>query len=135
VSNRKTRNNRNSNNQPTAAEEVLVEKFHYKELISDQVAALHQERWTRHLDGGLNRWGIMTNNNLESLNNVFRIARQLSVCAIVENTWHKCVEWSYKRREVVAAWEAQCLVFSQKITKLIKYRGDKRKTYDVIPLD
>jgi hypothetical protein len=31
----------------------------------------------------------------ESLNNVFRIARQLPICAIVENTWHKCVEWFY----------------------------------------
>jgi hypothetical protein len=52
----------------------------------------------------------MTNNGSESLNNVFRIARQLSVCAIVENTWHKYVEWFYKRREITAAWEAQGLV-------------------------
>jgi hypothetical protein len=77
----------------------------------------------------------MTNNGSESLNNVFRIARQLPVCAIVENTWHKCVEWFYKRREIIAAWEAQGLVFSQKITELIKHRGDKGRTYDIIPLD
>jgi hypothetical protein len=41
----------------------------------------------------------MTNNGSESLNNVFRIARQLSVCAIIENTWHKYVEWFYNRRD------------------------------------
>jgi hypothetical protein len=29
----------------------------------------------------------------------------------------------------------QCLVFSQKVTKLIKDRGDKGRTYDVIPLN
>jgi hypothetical protein len=69
----------------------------------------------------------MTSNSSESLNNVFRITRQLSVCAIVENTWHKYVEWFYKHREVTATWEAQCLVFSQKVTKLIKHRGDKRE--------
>jgi hypothetical protein len=45
------------------------------------------------------------------------------------------VEWFYKRREIATAWEAQGLVFSQKVTELIKYRGDKVRTYDVIPLD
>jgi hypothetical protein len=77
----------------------------------------------------------MTNNGSESLNNVFRTARQLSVCAIVENIWHKFVEWFYKRREITAAWESQGLVFSQKVTELIKHRGDKGRTYDVIPLN
>jgi hypothetical protein len=77
----------------------------------------------------------MTSNGSESLNNVFRIARQLSVCAIVENTWHKYVEWFYKHREIAAAWEGQGMVFSQKVTELIKHRDDKVRTYDVIPLD
>jgi hypothetical protein len=77
----------------------------------------------------------MTSKGLESLNNVFRIARQLSVCAIFENIWHKCVEWFYKCREITAAWETQGLVFSQKVTELIKHHGDKGITYDVIPLD
>jgi hypothetical protein len=103
VSNRRTRNNINRNNHPAAAEEVSAEEFHYKELSPEQVAALHQERWTQHLDESLNRWRIMTSNGSESLNNVFKIARQLSICAIVENTWHKCVEWFYKRREIIAA--------------------------------
>jgi hypothetical protein len=120
VSNKRTQNNRNCNNQPVAAEKVSAEEFHYEELTLEQVAALHQERWVQHLDGGLNRWKIMISNGSESLNNVFRIARQLLVCAIIENTWHKCVEWFYKRREVVAAWEVQGLIFSQNVTELIK---------------
>jgi hypothetical protein len=44
VSNKKTRNNRNHNNQTIVfvpTEEVLAEKFHYEELIPNQVAALH----------------------------------------------------------------------------------------------
>jgi hypothetical protein len=77
----------------------------------------------------------MTSNGSESLNNIFRIAIQHPVCAIIENTRHTCVEWFYKRREVAAAWEAQCLIFSHKVTELIKYRGDKGRTYDVIPLN
>jgi hypothetical protein len=135
LSNRRTRNNRNRNNQPATAKEVSAEEFHYEELTPKQVTTLHQERWAQHLDGGLNRWGIMTSNGSETLNNVFRIARQLLVCAIIENMWHKCVEWFYKCREITTAWEAQGLVFSQKVTKLIKHRGDKGRTYDVIPLD
>jgi hypothetical protein len=51
-----TRNNRNHNNQPVAAEEVSAEEFHYEELTPNQVATLHQERCAQHLDGGLNRW-------------------------------------------------------------------------------
>jgi hypothetical protein len=114
---------------------VLAEEFHYEDLTPDQVTALHQERWAQHLDEYLNRWRRMASNGSESLNNVFRIARQLLVCAIVENTWHKCVERFYKRREIAAVWEAQGLVFSQKITELIKHHGDKERTYDIIPLD
>jgi hypothetical protein len=49
--------------------------------------------------------------------------------------WHKCVEWFYKRREVAVVWEAQGLIFSHKVTELIKYCGDKGRTYDVVPLD
>jgi hypothetical protein len=80
-------------------------------------------------------WGIMTSNNSESLKNVFRIAKQLPICAIVENTWHKCVEWFYNHREVTAVWEAQGLMFSQKVTELIKHHGEDGRTYDVIPLN
>jgi hypothetical protein len=63
------------------------------------------------------------------------IVRQRSICAIVENTWHKYIEWFYKRREILAVWEAQGLMFSQNIIKLIKYHGNKRITYDIMPLD
>jgi hypothetical protein len=35
VSNIMTRNNRNRNNQPAAAEEVSVKKFHYEELTPE----------------------------------------------------------------------------------------------------
>jgi hypothetical protein len=132
VSNRRTRNNRNRNNQPAATEEMSAEEFHYEELTPEQVAALHQERWTQHLDGGLNRWGIMTSNGSESLNNVFRIARQLLVCAIVENMWHKCVEWFYQRQQITAICEAQGLVFSQKVTEMLNIaviRGELTMSY------
>jgi hypothetical protein len=47
--------------------------------------------YAQHLDESLNQWGIMTYNGSESLNNVFRIARQLdfnfccniSICLIL----------------------------------------------------
>jgi predicted sugar kinase len=77
----------------------------------------------------------MTSNGSESLNNVFRIARYFLICAIIENTWHKCVEWLYKCREITGVWEVQGLIFSSNFMKLIKYYGDKMRTYDVIPLN
>jgi hypothetical protein len=74
----------------------------------------------------------MTSNDSESLNNMFRIARQLLICAIIENPWHKCVEWFYKRREVAAFWEAQGLIFSHKVIELINItviRGELTMSY------
>jgi hypothetical protein len=65
---------------------VSADEFHYKKLTLDQVVVLYQERWAQHLEKGLNQQGIMTSNDSESLNNVFRVVKQLSVCAIVENT-------------------------------------------------
>jgi hypothetical protein len=59
---------------------------------------------------------------------MFKIVRQLLVYAIIDNTWHKCVEWFYKRQEVTTTWEAQDLVFSQMITKLIKHHDDNERT-------
>jgi hypothetical protein len=65
---------------------MSAEEFHYEEITTEQVIALHQERLAQYLDESLNRWRIMISNDSESLNNVFRITRQLPVCAIVENT-------------------------------------------------
>jgi hypothetical protein len=53
VSNKRTRNNRSHNNQTTAfvpTEQLSAEKFRYKELAPDEMTALHQKRWTQHLN-------------------------------------------------------------------------------------
>ncbi|XP_078162886.1 uncharacterized protein LOC144558054, partial [Carex rostrata] len=49
------------------------------------------------LNGGF-RWGIMTTNGSESLNNVFRSSRRLPVAAIIEDTFYKCQQWFAQRR-------------------------------------
>jgi len=95
---------------------------------------LKLHKWAQCHDGGLNRWGIMTTNGSESMNSVFRVARQLPVTAIVEATWYKCVQWFGERRGIAASWEAQGLDFSMKITQLLQHRGGKGRTHDVIVL-
>jgi hypothetical protein len=47
----------------------------------------------------------------------------------------KCVEWFYKRREVVVVWEGEGMVFSRKVMELTKHIDDKGKFYDVLLLD
>jgi hypothetical protein len=98
----------------------------------NQPSMLH--KWTQCEDGGLNRWGIMTSNGSESLNNVFRVARQLPVCALVEKTFYKCVEWFVERRTIAAEWNDRGLVFSQKIIELLKKRGRKGRRHQVTPI-
>ena len=58
----------------------------------DELEPLALNKWAQAHDGGLYRWGIMTTNGSEVLNSVFRVARQLPVCAIVERTFYKCVD-------------------------------------------
>jgi hypothetical protein len=41
--------------------------------------------WAQTYDGG-HRWGIMTSNSSEALNNVFRVERTLPVATIMEGT-------------------------------------------------
>lgn len=118
-----------------AVTELSAEERWYEFLQLEKVAELHQERWAGYLDGGLNRWGIMTTNGSESLNNVFRIFRQLPICALIENTWYKCVDWFYERSSKSAAWQAKGLRHTEKVTELIKKRGNKGRTYQVIPVD
>ena len=48
-------------------------------------------------DGGW-RWGIMTINGSESLNNVFKQNRMLPVAAIVEDTFYKLNAWFVEQR-------------------------------------
>jgi hypothetical protein len=46
-----------------------------KRLQNLEEEPLQLHKWAQCHDGGMNRWGIMTTNGSESLNNVFRVAR------------------------------------------------------------
>jgi hypothetical protein len=94
--------------------------------------ALH--KWTQVHDGVLNRWGIMTSNGSEVLNSVFKMARQLPVCALVEKTFYKCVDWFVNRREAAFGWEATGLDFSLNITLLLHRRREKARKHEVRPM-
>jgi hypothetical protein len=39
-----------------------------------------------------NRWGIITSNNSESLHKVFKEARGLLICALIEASYYKLLE-------------------------------------------
>ena len=94
----------------------------------------HFEKWAQCHDGGLHRWGILTTNGSESLNNVYRVARQLPICAIVERTFYKAVEWYHQRRKVADEWHERGLQFPPKIMETIRRRGEKGRKHRVIPL-
>jgi hypothetical protein len=47
---------------------------------------------------GVHRWGIMTMNNHEYLNNVFKEAQVLLMTSIVEITFYKSVKYFAQRR-------------------------------------
>ena len=58
-------------------------------------------------DHGGRRWGILTTNGSESLNNVFRKSRRLPVTAIVDDTFYKVNDWFCERRNLVESLIAE----------------------------
>ena len=75
-------------------------------------------------DGGP-RWGIMTTNGSESLNNVFKKSRMLPVVALVEDTFYKVSEWFKDRREKVHARIAEGHRWSGRVEKVLVRRANK----------
>jgi hypothetical protein len=138
VSDRMTQNNRNLNNHTVTSvptEKVSTEEFYYEELTPDQMVALHQEKWTQHLDRGLNRWEIMTINGSESLIPYSGSPDNFSYVLSSRIRGIHVLSDSISVEKLQHLGKTQGLVFSQKVTKLIKYHGDKGISYDVIPLD
>ena len=82
-------------------------------------------------DGGY-RWGIMTSNGSESLNNVFKFSRRLPVAAIVEETFSKCLEWFVERRRNAVNLLNNGKQWSQRVDKLLVKRGNKAGHMNVI---
>ena len=76
------------------------------------------------LDGGY-RWGIMTTNGSESLNNVFRNSRRLPVAAIIEDTFYKCVSWFVDRRATAEAAQTEGQIFCSNVHKMLNKRTKK----------
>jgi hypothetical protein len=75
----------------------------------------------------------MTSNGSESLNHVFKTVQYLSIIAIVERTWYKCVSWFDERRNKSIALLNKGKLWSRKVTdKLIK-RPKKSRPHRVDP--
>ena len=82
-------------------------------------------------DGGY-RWGIMTSNGSESLNNVFRLSRRLPMAAIVEETFSKCLEWFVERRRTALNLVDGGNRWSEWVDKLLVKRADNAGHMHVI---
>jgi hypothetical protein len=80
------------------------------------------------LDGGF-RWGIMTTNGSESLNNVFRSSRRLPVAAIIEDTFYKCQQWFAQRRSQAQFQASQGQQFSCRVHEVFYFFCHKRNFY------
>jgi len=85
------------------------------------------------MDNGA-RWGIMTTNGSESLNNVFKFSRRLPVVALVEDTYYKCLAWFRDRQEKAMARLASQQLWSERVEKLLAKRIKKCLEMNSMPL-
>ena len=83
-------------------------------------------------DGG-HRWGIMTTNGAESINNVFKTSRRLPVCALVEETFYKLNRWFFQRRNKAEMMFEAGQLWSDKVSQLLQKRINKSLNMQVIP--
>ncbi|TVU18456.1 hypothetical protein EJB05_34558, partial [Eragrostis curvula] len=95
-----------------------------KYLQEDKNEPEKPEKIFQCMDGGY-RWGIMTSNGSESLNNVFKKSRRLPVTATVEETFNKCLEWFVDRRRSSLDLVNSKKLWSQRIDNLLIKRGNK----------
>ena len=87
----------------------------------DVMESSNYEKNFQTCDGGY-RWGIMTTNDSESLNNVFRMSQRLLVSAIVEDTIYKCNKWFLERRTRVMALVDAKQQWSDRVENKLKKR-------------
>jgi hypothetical protein len=73
----------------------------------------------------------MTSNAAESLNNIFKEACGLPICAIVEATYYKFLEWFNKRSEHACNLHYTCQLFSERMTKILEKHAAHAAVLDV----
>jgi hypothetical protein len=103
-----------------------------KKKPSDPEEIPKHEKVFASCDGGY-RWGIMTTNGSESLNNVFKQSRRLPVAAIVEDTFYKMNEWFVQRRERAAEVLASGQRWSTRVEKRLAKHTNKASQMKVVP--
>ena len=97
----------------------------------DVMESSNYEKIFQTCDGGY-RWGIMTTNGSESLNNVFRMSRRLHVSAIVEDTFYKCNKWFVDRRKRAMDLADAEQRWSERVEKKLKKRWIKAARMNVV---
>ena len=113
----------------SAVAQLSPEAHQWLQEIGDD-SVPHPELWALAHDGG-RRWGMMTTNGPESLNNIFKEARELPVTSIIEVTFYKCVRYFFERRKQAVENINSNRVYSTKVTELIEKRRLKGNTHTV----
>jgi hypothetical protein len=72
-----------------------------------------------------NRWGIMISNGSESLHKVFKEARGLPVCALIEALYYKLLEWFNKIRLLAKELANTRQIFSNRVADILKKSANK----------
>ena len=90
------------------------------------------EKLYQAMDGG-HRWGIMTTNGSESLNNVFKLTRRLPITAIVQDTFYKMTSWFCERRKKAQVALKHSQMWSNTVSLLLQKRNNKSLNMIVIP--
>ncbi|CAK8561297.1 unnamed protein product [Lathyrus sativus] len=92
------------------------------------------EKWTRAFDGG-SRWGHMTTNLVESLNDVFKGTRNLPITALVRVTYYRLGSLFAARGKKWSAVLELGQIFSESSMKYMKDETSKAASHRVRPFD
>lgn len=86
--------------------------------------------WAQCEDGG-RRYGIMTTNGPECLNNIFKGICELPITAMVELTFHKSAKYFAGRKEAVSTIQADKQFWSNKVMVILESRKVKASKHEI----
>jgi hypothetical protein len=129
-------------NFPYAGYAMNIPSFnYYRRVIREEsqqaanwVDDLPKEKWAQAYDAG-RRWGHMTSNLVESMNNIYKGIRNMPISAMVKATYYRTAALFALRGHEAGATIGSGAQFAEKCMDLIKEEVSKSTTHEVTHFD
>jgi hypothetical protein len=115
--------------------EVENELFELSEQAVVWLNTHDKSKWSRAYDENGRRWGILTSNNAEIMNSVFKGIRRMPVTAIVLNTFYKCNSYFVVHRDEAKSDRLAGKMWAKEVMEILEARIQRINTHRITVFD